>query len=73
MSAMTNTRGATRSHAGRQAGGPAVSGNAGFSLGHTEPSQLAQMPGADGAKVGGKVGAKGRVTGVGVRMGPYVC
>lgn len=53
---MTNTRGATRSHAGRQAGGPAVSGNAGFSLGHTEPSQLAQMPGADGAKVGGKDG-----------------
>lgn len=51
MSATTSTRVPTRSHAGRQAGGPAVSGSAGFSQG-PEPS----APQVDVAKEGGKEG-----------------
>lgn len=51
MAATTSTRVPTRSHAGRQAGGPAVSGSAGFSQG-PEPS----APQVDVAKEGGKEG-----------------
>ena len=51
MAATTSTRVPTRSHAARQAGGPAVSGSAGFSQG-PEPS----APQVDVAKEGGKEG-----------------